>query len=62
MRRRNPSPSHTAHGPLPLPPGEVFRASIPSPVGRRRGPLAEGQWEDEGVRPIEIEPLLGLLP
>lgn len=23
---------------------------FPSPVGRRRAPLAAGQWEDEGVR------------
>ena len=38
----NPSPSHPPsprlrRGALPLPPGEVFRAFFPSPVGRRRG-------------------------
>jgi hypothetical protein len=31
LNLRNPSPSHASRGPLPLPPGEVFRASAPTP-------------------------------
>ena len=45
---RNPSPSHASHGPLPLPPGEVFRASHLS-RREREGPAPQA-WEGEGLR------------
>src|ERR1700757_831754 len=69
----NPSPSHSLRERAPPSPsgrgvpgngpmtGE-HRIKVPSPVGRRRGPLAKGQWEDEGVWTVQSDPAPSLTP